>query len=49
LNEDDVCLGCFRSLDEILQWRAAPELQKQLILELARGRKAEHESKYGSL
>ncbi|MDP1667013.1 MAG: DUF1289 domain-containing protein [Methylobacter sp.] len=39
LNEEDVCLGCFRSIDEILQWSDATEQQKQKIIHLANARK----------
>ncbi|EGW20819.1 DUF1289 domain-containing protein [Methylobacter tundripaludum] len=39
LNGEDVCLGCFRSIDEILQWSDATEQQKQKIIYLANARK----------
>lgn len=32
LNEDDVCLGCFRSLAEILQWSEADDALRQRFL-----------------
>lgn len=48
LNEEDVCLGCFRSIDEILQWSEATEQKKQLIVNLANARKIEHQVKYRS-
>ncbi|ABM25356.1 MULTISPECIES: DUF1289 domain-containing protein [Shewanella] len=28
LNEQDVCLGCFRHLDEILAWRSMSEEER---------------------
>ncbi|TAK62197.1 MAG: DUF1289 domain-containing protein [Methylobacter sp.] len=48
LNEENVCLGCFRSIDEILQWRDATEQQKQEIINLANARKIDHRLKYES-
>lgn len=32
LDENDVCVGCFRSLDEILQWSKIDEAGKKMIL-----------------
>ncbi|MBV1930369.1 MAG: DUF1289 domain-containing protein [Porticoccaceae bacterium] len=46
LNEEDICLGCFRSLDEILQWRAVTDPQKQEIIRLAEVRHTQHRLKY---
>lgn len=48
LDEADVCLGCFRSIEEILQWSAATEQQKQAVVERAVTRKQEHRRRYGS-
>jgi predicted Fe-S protein YdhL (DUF1289 family) len=39
LDEQDICLGCFRSLDEILQWGAASEASKLEMLKKASQRK----------
>ena len=39
LNEYDVCLGCFRTLEEILVWHKATDEQKRLILEKVTARK----------
>jgi len=36
LNGDDVCMGCGRSLEEILQWHNASDEQRISILERAR-------------
>ncbi|MFM2480239.1 DUF1289 domain-containing protein [Celerinatantimonas sp. YJH-8] len=33
LSEHDICLGCFRSLDEILQWRSLSDEQRQQVLQ----------------
>ena len=35
LDGDDVCMGCFRTLDEILVWAASNDTQRQKILKLA--------------
>ncbi|NOQ65341.1 MAG: DUF1289 domain-containing protein [Methyloprofundus sp.] len=42
LNTDDMCLGCFRSLDEITHWAFTNNTEKQSILEHAKQRKIEH-------
>lgn len=40
LDQDDICLGCFRSLEEILNWSQSDRQQKQAILALCAQRKA---------
>ncbi|MAR58842.1 MAG: DUF1289 domain-containing protein [Porticoccaceae bacterium] len=32
LNEDSICLGCFRSMDEILDWQFMEVDQKKSVL-----------------
>lgn len=32
LNEKDICLGCFRSLDEITEWSQALDSRKEAII-----------------
>jgi len=32
LDDKDICLGCFRSLDEILQWHQASSSEREVIL-----------------
>ncbi|MDD1622687.1 MAG: DUF1289 domain-containing protein [Methylococcaceae bacterium] len=32
LNQDNICLGCFRSLDEICQWSQADDQTRLTIL-----------------
>ncbi|MCR8921499.1 DUF1289 domain-containing protein [Dasania sp. GY-MA-18] len=39
LNSQDICLGCLRSLDEILLWGKASELQKAEIIKNVAARK----------
>jgi len=38
LDEHDICLGCYRSLDEIRRWSAARPEEKRAILAAARAR-----------
>ena len=42
LNNNDTCLGCFRSLTEITQWTLVDNKTKQLFLDNATERKAQH-------
>ncbi len=39
LNDDDICVGCGRSLQEITRWSAATDADKQLTLISAAERK----------
>ena len=39
LNVDDTCLGCFRSLQEIIMWSEADQQQRRVILQNARQRR----------
>jgi uncharacterized protein len=45
LDDDNVCLGCGRSLEEIVAWSAAGDAQKRAILERSRVRAAEREKR----
>lgn len=38
LDEDKICMGCGRSLAEILEWHHAQDHRKQIITEQARQR-----------
>lgn len=42
LNDEDICLGCFRSLGEITRWGALENQDKQEVLENAAQRKKEY-------
>jgi len=44
LDSHDVCLGCYRTLNEILTWVKSPEQDKQLIIANCESRKREHEA-----
>jgi predicted Fe-S protein YdhL (DUF1289 family) len=39
LDDNDICVGCFRSIDEICAWAGAAEEQRRLILRAAAGRR----------
>lgn len=43
LDDADICIGCLRSLDEILGWVAAGEVGQQAIIERAELRKKARE------
>ena len=45
LDEQDVCLGCGRSLDEIRVWSEAADGERLSILERAAERRAEREAR----
>jgi predicted Fe-S protein YdhL (DUF1289 family) len=49
LNEHDICLGCFRSLDEILNWSKASNDDKQRIIEQAQERKQQAQQRLQQL
>jgi len=42
LNEDETCLGCFRSIDEITGWSKASVAERLQILKNTRQRKQTH-------
>ena len=42
LNENDVCLGCFRTLDDMRKWHKSSQEEKRKILSLAEIRKSTH-------
>lgn len=39
LNEDDICMGCFRTLDDMKIWHKATQNEKMQILQAAFRRK----------
>lgn len=50
LDDNDICMGCGRHLDEITGWQAAGENERRLILQRAQGRckrRQEHLSQTG--
>ncbi len=42
LNEEDVCLGCFRTFDDMLQWNKANAEEKMKMLRMAEQRRKDH-------
>ncbi|MFM2590269.1 DUF1289 domain-containing protein [Vibrio sp. TBV020] len=40
LDGDDICLGCFRTLQEILSWSQSTSAEKKAILEHCKSRRA---------
>lgn len=48
LNEEEICLGCFRSFNDMLQWNKAGIEEKQEILNIAGTRKMEYAKKQAS-
>ena len=47
LNDDDICLGCFRSLEEIIRWSESGDEMRRNILQEAELRKKSHHRKWG--
>ncbi|NQY48693.1 MAG: DUF1289 domain-containing protein [Colwellia sp.] len=43
LDGDDICLGCFRHIDEIVAWRSYSEQDKQQIVTLCQQRRENSE------
>ncbi|HEX5791669.1 MAG TPA: DUF1289 domain-containing protein [Rheinheimera sp.] len=44
LDQQDICLGCGRSVDEIIEWHSANLLRRTQILQLAQTRLAQRET-----
>ncbi len=47
LSEENTCLGCFRTLEEIMHWSNASTAERKAILGSARQRKAAHKARVG--
>jgi len=45
LNEKDICLGCFRHLEEIKQWSVFSESERVMVLKKTELRKKEYNEK----
>jgi predicted Fe-S protein YdhL (DUF1289 family) len=48
LDDDDTCLGCFRSMEEIKEWSLVDDLRREAILSNAKQRKEAYMSSRGS-
>ncbi len=46
LNDEDVCLGCFRSLAEIVGWADSDNSIRQMILEKTKSRRAAYKENF---
>jgi len=46
LDQDDICMGCFRTLEDILEWGSAPDEQKVEIISLANKRKSKYQQEH---
>ncbi|TAN49630.1 MAG: DUF1289 domain-containing protein [Methylococcaceae bacterium] len=46
LDTNDVCLGCFRALEEITGWHQADPLQRRQILQNAQQRRSAYERRF---
>ena len=44
LDEDDVCLGCFRTADEITDWFMASDDEKRVIVTRSQERRSASQS-----
>ncbi|MDB5801351.1 MAG: hypothetical protein JWL63_2290 [Rhodocyclales bacterium] len=49
LDEHDVCLGCFRTLDEIKVWRASDNAERERVLKCCAQRRAAHDNRFPGL
>lgn len=47
LNDDDICLGCFRSLNEITAWGECDNQKRMMILQNAQRRHEEYKLRWG--
>lgn len=47
LDDDDICLGCFRSIDDICAWGGADNRERRQILERAAKRRESWSAKRG--
>jgi predicted Fe-S protein YdhL (DUF1289 family) len=46
LDDGDMCLGCFRTLDEIKNWREADNLAREHILQHCEQRRKAHDNRF---
>jgi predicted Fe-S protein YdhL (DUF1289 family) len=45
LDDDDVCMGCYRTIREICDWRSANDAEKRAVLERCAERRRTHVSR----
>lgn len=46
LDDNDICLGCFRTMEEICQWSLASSGERKEVLERAKNRELEHRRRW---
>jgi len=46
LNEEDICVGCFRSLAEVVGWADANNGMRKSIMDNTKARRATYYAKY---
>ena len=46
LDKQDICIGCGRTVEEIIRWGDAAEAEKMIILKDAKKRTDERETKF---
>lgn len=44
LDENDICLGCFRTFDDMIKWHKTTIEEKNTMLKEAKERKKKHSS-----
>jgi len=49
LDDHDVCLGCFRTLDEIRNWQASDSAVRTQVLQCCEQRRKAHDEKFPGL
>jgi predicted Fe-S protein YdhL (DUF1289 family) len=49
LDDTDVCLGCFRTLDEIRNWQASDNTTRALVLQHCEQRRKLHDERFPGL
>jgi len=48
LNDNDVCLGCFRTLEEIREWSGLDNEQQAQVIQRSQLRRKQHKTHYDS-
>ena len=49
LDEQNVCLGCFRTLDEIKDWTSTDKSARALVLQRCAQRREAHDQRFPAL
>ena len=46
LDDEDICLGCFRSVQEVIAWADADNVTRQVVLDNCNSRRVAYRQKY---